>query len=113
MSHHILRVFAPSDIGCTEDRLHWYFEGAVRGWHQSFAGENDPIRGMSRSIVLVQNAQKTREAERDERHRLIINAYMQAAMDVHKSLQAIPQYLEDNDPDFTEAAHDYAASVLK
>jgi len=53
MAAYTLRIFVPSDIGCTEDRLQWYFEGAIRGWHQGFATENDPIRGMSKACVVA------------------------------------------------------------
>lgn len=37
----------------------------------------------------------------------VIAAYIQGAMDVHNNWQ------EDRDPDFTEAAHDYASSLPK
>lgn len=49
--------------------------------------------------------QKEREAFFDMIRDKVIAAYAQGAMDVHENWQ------EDRDPDFTEAAHDYYASV--
>lgn len=45
------------------------------------------------------------KAMRDDRHGEIVSAYIQGALDVHE------HYEPDIDPDFTEAAHDYAANL--
>ena len=45
------------------------------------------------------------EDRREAIHDMIVKAYIAGATDVHNNWQ------EDRDPDFTEAAHDYAASL--
>lgn len=47
-----VRVFFPADMNVGPDRARWYLEGAIRGWWQQFATENDPIREMKRATVV-------------------------------------------------------------
>jgi hypothetical protein len=76
---------------------------------------DNPDRALpSDSDIVVQLRQRNfgkglledREAFFDMIRDKVITAYMQGAMDVHENWQ------EDRDPDFTEAAHNYYASVV-
>ncbi|WP_313014565.1 hypothetical protein [Brevundimonas sp.] len=48
-----VRVFVPSSVEVSEDRIRWYLDHAVRGYHRQFASPTDPIRGMNRCSVDI------------------------------------------------------------
>lgn len=63
-----IKVFVPSDVTCTEDRIKWYLDHAIRGYHRDFALETDPIRKMSQCSVMVEKvAFSDIQKERNER----------------------------------------------
>lgn len=51
--YYAVEVFVPSDVDVSEDRIRWYFDHAVRGYHRGFALGADPIRGMARCTVRI------------------------------------------------------------
>ncbi len=48
-----LVIYFPRDMTVSPDRAKWYIEGALKGWWQSFATENDAIRGMARCCPVI------------------------------------------------------------
>lgn len=65
-----LKVFVPSNVTCTEDRLRWYFDHAIRGYYKQFALETDPIRGMLDCSVTVEKTPLKTETQAAEIARL-------------------------------------------
>jgi len=51
--YYSIDVFVPSDVDVSDDRLRWYFDHAVRGYHRGFALDTDPIRGMGRCSLRI------------------------------------------------------------
>lgn len=77
--------------------IHWY-ENAVR---QSLA----PMTNPKDMVEVTKPSLSPHIRERDDVKTAIIAAYEAGALAVHENWQ------EDRDPDFTEAAHDYAVSI--
>jgi hypothetical protein len=67
-----LKVFVPSKVTCTEDRLRWYFDHAIRGYYKQFALETDPIRGMLGCSVVVEKTPLKAESQAAEIERLTV-----------------------------------------
>lgn len=65
----------------------------------------DYVERVAKLAIAAIPLVKMREALEEERRDAIIAAYIAGALAVHKNWQ------EDRDPDFTEAAHDYASDA--
>jgi hypothetical protein len=52
--YYVIKAFVPSDMDVGDDRIRWYFDHAIRGYHRTFAAETDPIRAMGRCSVGVE-----------------------------------------------------------
>jgi hypothetical protein len=53
-----ITVVTPPDMAVSDDRMAWYIEGAIRGWHHSWSTDADPIRQMSKASVASKRISK-------------------------------------------------------
>lgn len=104
--------------GCTAYRVGQTRAEAIAAWNtraQETLSPEQPLDTIQRLGQEFDGEQPRlgREAVRDAIHDAIVSAYRQGALDVHN--EWIKLDLDDglsDDPDFTEAAHDHAASEM-